>query len=132
MANLATVRVLESGPRNIVVHAAVFVDTANLAETVVIDATNFPTDDAGALLTTCAIEEIEWSVPPPLCVRLEWKATTNTDAYALNASDHQCFPSPITNNAGAGKTGNLVMSTLGWTAGPLLATFVLRARKMAA
>lgn len=138
MANAVTVQVLEDGPRYRIIKVIASVDTADLAETIVADASTLtPETDMGAPLASFAIDWIGWSVGSTILASglvglLQWKATANADAYVLAGSDHQKFPQLIVNNAGAGKTGSLVLVTRGWAATMIgYLSFVIRVVKMA-
>lgn len=67
------------------------------------------------------IQSLLWSLVG-FSAKLDWDATANTHAFSLtDGSDDMCFlskmGSSIVNNAGAGKTGDLLISTTGLGAG---------------
>lgn len=115
MANSVTVQVLQDGPRNVVLHVTGVLDTSNLAATVIADVSTFD-----PVPTLVRIDRMVWSCSDPLAVQLFWDATTDVFITELKAQEHkQDFKDVggIHNNAGAGVTGDIVVTTTGWTAG---------------
>lgn len=56
-----------------------------------------------------------------MAVRLLWDATTDVDAIILGADQAECFDftgfGGLKNNAGSGKTGDIMLTTIGHTSG---------------
>lgn len=69
------------------------------------------------------LDRVTYMVEPLLEVRLDWEATANVKIIDCVGSghtpDYRRFGG-LTNNAGAGKTGRVVLSTQGWSASAIL------------
>jgi hypothetical protein len=81
--------------------------------------------DVSALATPCAevdILKIEYATDG-MAVRVEWDATTDVVAWLVPANQHGCFdftrdpPGGLRNDAGTGKTGDVLFTTVGHTSG---------------
>lgn len=119
MANVTSVQVLEEGPRNVVVKMTGVLDTSDLAATLFADVSTFTCGGTRPAPTQVRIDRLWFAVQDPLAVSVLWDATT--DVLAHSCSDSQDFSfrkfGGLQNNAGAGKTGDVMISTSGWTAG---------------
>lgn len=75
--------------------------------------------DVSALLVPCnavALESIIYDVLVGCAVELLWDATTDVSLFKMHGlSDDFCFDPPLPNNAGAGKTGDVMLTTTGTT-----------------
>lgn len=129
MANVLTTQILEDGDRNVVANIECSLDTSNLAATTVLDPATLATRVPAA--TQLSIVEIEFAVQDGLQVQVLWDATA--DVVAFNAVGRGeadwADVGGLINNAGAGKTGAIQLSTTGWTAGVLVFAMTLRCRK---
>lgn len=69
--------------------------------------------------TQLRIDRIIYTVEDSLAVRLLWEATSNVSILNLVKAGHQELKKfgGFQNNAGAGKTGKIVLSTEGWGSG---------------
>lgn len=126
MANVTTVQTLIDGQRNLVMLLTGVLDTSNEAKTVKVDvsALGIPADEV-------VVDEIEYSISGSLKVLLNWDATTDVTFAALSGQGEICAKDcgGIKNNAGAGKTGDIELSTQGWTAGVETYTILLWMRR---
>lgn len=129
MANSAVVQIIHDGPGGAVVKLSLALDTSNLAETVVADPATLMIDRGYSVTPNkLFIRRLQFSVQSPLAVRLQWKATANTEAFVcVNAEDLDFRDvGPIRNDAlAAGNTGQLVAVTTGWTAGTMVASVLM-------
>lgn len=137
MANSLTTQLLVDGPSNVVVRVDGFIDTADIAATVVVDPALLSAIDpaVGRLATKLRVDKVTPSIESPLAVYLSWDATTPVRFLSLtNASEE--FEAKeyggIQNNAGAGVTGKITVATQGWSAGAILSfSLVLELAKQA-
>lgn len=122
MANSLTTEVLVDGPRNAVIKITGVLDTSNLAATVIADPSTMQGIDNTGFLKAASfqITGLDYSIQDGIAVVLYWDATTPVVAETLNGRG--CLPPSrnryggIVNNAGAGKTGKILIATTGWTA----------------
>jgi hypothetical protein len=126
MANVLTTQILEDGERNTVVHVTGLLDTSDLAATIIVDVSALSERVPPA--TQLRIDKIEFAVEDTLTVNVLWDATADVTAASLVGRG--CFKwkdtGGLINNAGAGKTGDIFVSTQGWAASAILAfTFTL-------
>lgn len=112
MANVTSTQIIIDGPRNVVVKAMGTLDTSDVTGLVIINA-------AALLLVPpkLKIMKINYTISDGMNVRLDWDATTDVPAITLSGQDHIKFDKfgGLVNNAGAGRTGNILLSTLGWS-----------------
>lgn len=112
MANVTSTQIILDGPRNVVVKATGVLDTS--------DVTNIVIVNAAALLLVppkLKIMKINYSVSDGMNVQLNWDATTDVPILTLSGQDHIEFDKfgGLVNNSGAGRTGNILLSTIGWS-----------------
>jgi hypothetical protein len=112
MANVTSTQIILDGPRNVVVKATGVLDTS--------DVTNLVIVNAAALLLAppkLKIMKINYSVSDGMMVRLAWDATTDVPILSLSGQDHIKFDKfgGLTNDSGAGRNGNILLSTTGWS-----------------
>lgn len=127
MANIVIVRVLENGPVNYVVQATGILDTSDVAVADLIDTTSAafqrttnPYDGLQGPPYTVGINSVEFSTESGLGFNLWWDATADVLAASFNGFGEQEFDPPLFNDAGAGKTGKLQYSVVGWSAAAVL------------
>lgn len=118
MANSVNTQIMLDGPRNFTMRVTGVLDTSDLAQAVLVDVAtlNYP---PGQL----ALWGIEWAVEDTLAVNLLWDATTPVLLDTLTGRGKREKlerVGGIVNNAGAGKTGNVLYSTQGWATGAIL------------
>jgi hypothetical protein len=123
MANSLNTQVLVDGARNTVIKITGVLDTSDLASTKVVDLTTLSLNPSQV-----RIDHIDYSIVNNLEVRLLWDATTPVDILPLAGRGRMSFWNfgGLQNNAGAGKTGNILIETNGWTTGsPMVFSVVL-------
>lgn len=114
MVNTITTQTIVDGTRNLVVKVDILGDgSGEETGTVIIDASSFSTTSTD--MSLCGF----WSALNGFTARLEWDATANTPLLSvvdydmeISCSDTK-FYGGIPNNAGAGKTGDIVLNTTG-------------------
>jgi hypothetical protein len=82
----------------------------------------------GTLPTAVRVDKVSYNVEATLGVKLLWEATANQVAFEIvNSGDDICAGvyGGITNNAGTGKTGKLVLSTQGWASSAVLSFTII-------
>lgn len=122
MANTITYQTIIDGARNTVIKVSGVLDTSNLSSTVIVDpATLVPVP------TQLRIDHIDYSISDQLELRLQWDATTPVDIMPLAGRGRMSFWNigGLQNNAGAGKTGKIKLSTDGYTSGVQIFTLIL-------
>ena len=114
MANAVNTQVLVDGPRNSVIKITGVLDTSDVAAVKVIDLSTMSPVPTGV-----RIDHIDYSIVNNLEVRLLWDATTPVDILPLAGRGRMSFWNfgGLQNNAGAGKTGNILIETNGYTTG---------------
>lgn len=109
MANTIETQVLNRGAKNVVLKVHIHGDgTGEETDTLIADVSAYG-------MTEVTIREVQ-SALDGFSVELLWDATANVHAVAIPQSNsHQDFSKfgGIINNAGAGKTGDILMNTLG-------------------
>jgi len=122
MANALTIQTLVDGPRNVVLKIDGYVDTADITATDVADPAALSAMSINnQLATALRIDKIMYSIDEGLAVTLLWDATTDVrivDLVKAGKMEYKKFGG-ITNNAGAGKTGKIQLSTEGWSSGKI-------------
>jgi hypothetical protein len=120
MANVFTSQILMDGDQKVVVHCVGTLDTSDLAATTVLDPATLQATNP--LSTQLRIDRIRYDVEPTLSVAVLWDATADVVAYQCTGTlvmDATPFGG-LQNNAGAGKTGKIQLSTQGWAASAVL------------
>lgn len=127
MANTFTTQILEEGPRNVVMKLVGTLDTSDQASTLAIDVSELDQDGIGPIPTAVRIDHIDYSISDQIRVELLWDATTDVIALALAGREDMSFKSfgGLTNNAGAGKTGDINILTTGYASGTQMYTIIL-------
>jgi hypothetical protein len=127
MANSFTTQVLHEGARNVVIKLVGVLDTSDLALTTAVDVSLLNCAGTRPTPTQVRIDTLEYDVSDQLCVQLYWDATADVVAAALSGRGEYYGKkfSGLQNNAGAGKTGNVLIKTTGWAAGTQVFTLIL-------
>jgi len=124
MANVVSTQILLDGPRNTVIKVVGVLDTSDQASMVIADpATLCGIDNTGAVKAAkLAINRIVLNIEDGLAVYLNWDATTPVLIDQFTGRGHQEFQKVggLWNNAGAGVTGKILLSTQGWAIGAFL------------
>ncbi len=133
MANASAVQILADGPSMTVVKFDFVLDTSDLASTIVIDFSTLYADGIGNTLTQVRIDDLQWSVQAPLSLNLVWDASTDVRTCSLSASSKEFLGwqsyGGLPNNSGAGKTGDILATTTGYTSGTLTGTLIMKCVK---
>lgn len=128
MANTVTTQTLVDGDRNLVILLTGVLDTSNETRNIKVDVSTLVPAP-----TRVRVDTIRHLISPGLIVVLDWDATTDVTFAALTGYDEveaKCFGG-LQNNAGAGVTGDIGLTTLGWTSGVLAYTIILEMTKVA-
>lgn len=122
MANVVTSQIIIDGDRNAVVKLTGVLDTSNESLATKVDPADF-----APVPTQFRIDKITYSISSQLAVQLLWDATTDliilplTDSFEICAKDY----GGLQNNAGAGKSGKILLQTTGWASGTQTYTIIL-------
>ena len=127
MANTVTTQTLLDGPRNLVILLTGLLDTSDEARTIKVDVSTY--DPAP---TKVRVDEIQYSITDGLGVILDWDATTDVRFAALTGTGELevCEYGGIQNNAGAGVTGDIYLTTVAWGSGTKTYTLLLKMTKV--
>ena len=103
---MATIQIINDGPRNLVIKVD---GTGAETNTKIVDVTTL-----NPPCTTLSLASIVYSLAPAAAMQLLWEATADVVAWNLFGSGGVVAPfmltSGIPNNAGAGVTGNVLLS----------------------
>ena len=103
---MATVQIINDGPRNLVIKVD---GTGAETNTKIVDVTTLTPP-----CTTLSLASIVYSLAPSASMQLLWEATADVVAWNLFGSGGVVVPfmltSGIPNNAGAGITGNVLLT----------------------
>lgn len=115
-------QVLIDGPRNAVVKFTAQITGGDLPQTSII----LPSGLSPAP-RALRVHHVDYSIQDGIEVILAWNATTDVPMLPLAGRGRMDFSDfgGLVNNAGAGKTGGIDISTVGWTSGTLAVTIVL-------
>lgn len=127
MANVVTNQVLQDGARNLVILLTGVLDTSNESAVAKIDVSALD-----PVAREVVIDKIDYSISGALKVLLAWDATSPVTFAALSGQGELCTDvfGGLKNDAGTGKTGDVLLSTAGWAAGTETYTIIIRARKV--
>jgi hypothetical protein len=130
MANSYAVQILSDGPRNAIVKLTGVLDTSNLAQSLAVDLSTLSPIVPGTSVTkpaAVAIHHIDYSIADQLEIQLTWDATAQVAILPLAGRGRVSFKDfgGLQNNAGAGKTGNINITTTGWASGTQVFSIVL-------
>jgi len=127
MANSFTSQTLLDGSRNAILKLTGVLDTSDLALQAAISMSSLTQGGSAAAPTSVRIDKIEYSISDQLEVQLLWEATANVLILPLAGREDMCFREAggLQNNAGAGKTGNILIRTTGWTSGTQVFTLII-------
>lgn len=135
MADAAYINILENGIKYAVYHlTGTFTDTSNESGVKKVDVANDFTSVWTGYLgkpTGVALEYIKSACQGNVTAELLWEATTSIPFWTIPNSFQEIElrdSAFITNTAGAGKTGNILLTTLGASAGGSY-DIVMRLRK---
>lgn len=124
MANSVTTQIIVDGPRNSVIKVVGILDTSDVSATAIVDpaSLSYMDDTNQQRASQVRIDRIIYTVEEGLDVRLEWDATSPVYIIDLVKAGHQELKDfgGYQNNAGAGKTGKILLATEGFTAGKVM------------
>lgn len=123
MANSVNTQLIQDGPRNVVIKVEGILDTSDYASTVLVNPSTLGGMDNTGLVKALGliVDRIQYAVEDGLELRLAWDATTPTRMVELTGRGTEKFErfGGLTNNSGAGRTGNILLSTEGWNVGKI-------------
>lgn len=128
MAATATQQILNNGSRNLVLHYTIGGTTGDASAAVLVDVSAL---DANIGVNGLKLTKAAWSLSG-FDLKLSWDATANVDFAEFRDSEGEQFweaEGGITNNAGAGATGDVLFTTNGYTASPDVGHFTLWFKK---
>ena len=127
MANVVTSQTILDGPRNLVILLTGVLDTSNEARTIKVDVSSYD-----PVPTKVRVDKIQYSIAGALQVLLDWDATTDVTFAVLSGQGEieACKFGGLQNNAGAGVTGDIYLTTLGYSAGTVSYTVLLEMTKV--
>jgi len=130
MANSLATQILVDGARNAVVKVVGVNDTSNVSAVDIVDPASF-----SPVPTGFRIDRVSYLIDPGTTCKLWWDANTDVLAITLTGSGGDDFKAKqyggLINNAGAGVTGKIQLTTEGWASSAVdNFTFVLELVKM--
>ena len=120
MADAVATQTIQDGERNAVLRFTNVSDGTGESNVVKVDVSALAKNSAGQSCTEVHIQRIDWATVG-MSVKLDFDASTNVLAIGLPADStgdeyYDSF-SAIPNNAGSGKTGDILISTTGHSSG---------------
>lgn len=119
MADAVTSQTLIDNDRRAVIKLTNVSDGTGESAVTKVDVSGLNADDEGRTCTSVSIEGIRYDIAG-MKVRLLWDATTDVDCFVLGDSNNGtlCFKEfgGLSNNSGAGKTGDIKLTTIGASA----------------
>lgn len=134
MANSFVKQTLQEGPRNAIVKLTAVLDTSDLGQTTAIDLTTLTQGGTGYTPQAVRIDHLDYSISDQLEVQLLWDAATPVVIMPLAGRGRLCFSNfgGLQNNAGTGKTGNILIKTTGWSSGTQVFSIIVEMVKQGA
>jgi len=122
MANSFLKQTLVDGSRNAVIKLTGVLDTSDLGQTTAVDLTTL-----SPVPSTVYIDHLDYSISDQLEVQLLWDATSPLVILPIAGRGRMSYGNfgGLQNNAGAGKTGNILIKTTGWASGTQVFSIVL-------
>jgi hypothetical protein len=115
MAAAATQQIIANGPRNLVLKYTIAGTTGDLTASKLVDISAL---DSGLGVNGLTLMSVQWSLTG-FSANLLWDATTDVPIIECSAgADSQDYSKfgGIKNNAGSGATGDVMITTTGYTA----------------
>jgi hypothetical protein len=120
MANIINIQTLEDGNENTILRVAILLDTSDITVQTLVDPAllNDIGPLAGMKATQLRIKKVIFDIEDSLDIRLYWDATTPVyfDDYVGRGVNDYRDVGGLQNNAGAGKTGKILIESQGWVA----------------
>ena len=135
MANSLTIEKLMEGPKIVSYRIVGIMDTSNFSGSTIVNPATLssiePAMPGGRIPNQVAVDRIQYSIEDGINVELIWDATSPVVCEFLSGRGKMDFKGVggLQNDAGAGKTGKLLLSTVGYTSGTVGFTLVLVVRK---
>lgn len=117
MANIISTQLLQDGPRNAVVKFVAVLDTADITNQLVVAPDSLssmqPAFSGYPVPATVAIKAMEYRVSGATVADLQWDATSPVLVEAMSGNGKSDYREVgfLQNNAGAGVTGNITLTT---------------------
>ena len=129
MANVIAVQTLVDGRENCVLKIYGALDTSDVTSPLVIADPAILSDlgpYAGLKASNLRIKKVMYDVEDTLAITLSWDATAIMPIEQYTGAGHKEYKDfgGLQNNAGAGKTGKIVLTTQGWATSAIL-TFTI-------
>jgi hypothetical protein len=129
MANELTIQTILDGPRNAIIKVSGTLDSSDLAQQVLLDpATLGGINNTGLVKAAkLRLQRLTHNIEDGLTVDLWWDATTPVRIEGIEGRGHQNYDrfGGLTNIAGAGVTGKILIATQGWATGSILSFSLL-------
>lgn len=127
MANTVTSQTLLDGDRKLVMLFTGLLDTSNEARAVKVDVSTLVPAP-----TKVRIDKLQYSISSQLTLILDWDADTDVRFAALSGQGELecCSFGGLQNNGGAGVTGDIALTTVGWASGSQSYTLLLEMTKV--
>lgn len=131
MANVTSIQKLVDSERNLVVKLTGTLDTSNVSTTTLVDISALVDVNTTGLNpqkpTSVAIKKVTYDVADGLTVNLLWDATADAPIWSFYGRG--CVDAGkygfLQNNAGAGKTGDIMYNTIGYSSGSVTFSLVI-------
>jgi len=114
MANTVTIQTLVDGDRNLVILLTGLLDTSDEARNVKVDVSTLVPAP-----TRVRVDKIQYATSDGLHIVLDWDATTDIRFAVITGQgeiEAKCFGG-LQDNSGAGRTGDIYLTTVGWGSG---------------
>lgn len=127
MANDLRIQTIIDGARNAVMKVTGVLDSSNQGLIVAINVSTLTQGGSASPPKAVRIDRIQYSISDQLTIQMYWEATANVPVLDLagRGKIKACDYGGLQNNAGAGKTGNILLQTSGWASGIQVYTVVL-------
>lgn len=128
MANTVNIQTIQDGPKNVVIKVYLASDgaTGEIADQVVVDYSAL-----SGTFGDLKLSKLQWDLTG-FAVTLEWDATADVPIWNISPGANElCFEEfgGIPNDSGAGKTGDIVLSTTGFDTAGDNGSIIIWARK---
>lgn len=121
MANTVTTTTLRDTERGVTLLTNVSLDTSNLSDSVIADVSAMV-----PVPVTLCLKEVHYWLPSGITARLEWDATTDAALLNLVGDGYACFDDfgGIKDSRASGYTGDVLLTTLGYSSGTVAFTLL--------
>lgn len=124
MANVFLTEITQEGARNVNVKVVGILDTSDLTDEVAINVSDYNMGGTGPTPEQVRVDKVQYSISDNIQVILNWDATTDVPFMALTGRGKfsEKDSGGMSNPTGAGKTGDILLSTKGFTTGTAVFT----------